>query len=335
MEELYGYYKNDATHYKTYGCNDTCEYVEVTDIPISEASGSIAGRTTSLHNSELENWLLNKPTIGKSTQDNGSQFRMVWVPLYNSSTSQITKLSLDLILKNFQIDTIFDYSRTSYNGFANFRVGRQTDLTESYSLFLNGLGSFMLGWSYNAGTGSTQVLCLATPWIMSRLKIILGYQSTLLCHPMAVAYIATIFISQWLDDNLLAENIIMCQVEDKTCYFSWRPTSLYRTATDDYGALSARVSGSSITLALAKEMAIFARGILKLAAKFSAYEAGQTLEFCNEQRKLAGKIVQEYDSFLLARLDMQEPRVDCMVQRAHIRQTAVSVKPLNIFKLVQ
>jgi hypothetical protein len=74
MEELFGYYKNDATYYKTYGCNDTCEYVEVTDIPISEASGSIERRTTSLHNSELENWLPNKLTMGKNMQDNRSQF---------------------------------------------------------------------------------------------------------------------------------------------------------------------------------------------------------------------------------------------------------------------
>jgi hypothetical protein len=335
MEELYGYYKNDATQYKTYEFKDTCEYVEVTDIPISEVSGSIAVKTTSLHNSELENWLLNKSPISRDMQESRSQFRMVWVRLTDSTTSHISKLSLDLILKHFQAESVFDYARTSYNGFVNLRVECQTHFTESYSIFLYELADFRLAWSYNAGTGSTQVLCMADQWIITKFKTILGYRSALLYHPMAMAYVIAIFISHWLDDNLLAENIIMCKIEDKTCYFSWRPTSLYRNATDDYGALSARVSGSSITLALAKQMARFAREILKLAAKFSAYEAGQTLEFCKEQKKLAERIVQEYDSFLRARLDMQEPRVDCMLQRAHIQQTAVSVKSLNIFDLVK
>jgi hypothetical protein len=45
----------------------------------------------------------------------------------------------------------------------------------------------------------------------------------------------------------------------------------------------------SITLALAKKMAIFARGILKLTAKFSAYEAGQTLEFVKNREGWQGK----------------------------------------------
>jgi hypothetical protein len=55
MEELFRYYKNDATPYQTYKFNDTCQYVEVMDIPISEVSRSIAVKTTSFPSSELEN----------------------------------------------------------------------------------------------------------------------------------------------------------------------------------------------------------------------------------------------------------------------------------------
>ncbi len=192
--------------------------------------------------------------------------------------------------------------------------------SKKQSFALSTTAHFVLVWTHNLVTNSTEVIWSGDDeYVPSpRIRNVLESQKALARHPMFMAFVAAIFISQCTQDAIESIRIEINRVENRTRHSPFRPLTR-PIAVGSYASLSAMMSASATRLAGTETDSRTLRGILD---SLSGYQWPQGVERPEWAEKIIQEVV-ECVAILKQRLKAQENKLRYLSRRADIQLNAV------------
>lgn len=311
MEGLSSFY--DSLELDIYGCNPGGEIIHVSEVWNTQNDFEV--RHVELHVTKLDAWLEGRCEANATGIDSYPIVRLVRLPWLEAPSTHphIAKSSLDLILERFCLQSTYKYMFTSLEGSAFFPRGKKED-GYSFAIFLS---SFQLAWRYNTTTGRTEALCRVSKQADGILKALLSHQKAFAPHPMFLALIGSITISQVAEEAESIHSTVICKVEARTRNRGWEFDD---PIEGSYSFLSEKMSGCETFLAHIKRSTVLLRETFRSMRVFLHQ---QHIEG-NPEFEVANRDIKECIEFLTGRLATLEASIDFQSKRAQIQITAVS-----------
>lgn len=297
--------------------NEQADGVQISEISLDEAVSKI--ETRKIANLDIVQWVDRRIDYSKNVQQAYNSMHIVWVTrnyTFDARSCDISKNNQDLILSRFKVKRVCQL--VPDRGFICLPVGdRQPSSKQAFALSVS--TGFILAWTHDLLTNRTDAVCwgddIYNP--APKLQKALAHQKGLKRHPMFMAFIAAIVISQHIQDDLKFTREKVNQVESRTQHSPFGQT---RTAVGSYSSLSATMSAQSTSLATLERDSAVLQQVLKSLAD---YKWPQGIE----RPAWADKVIVEGSNcinILLKRLKAQELQNRYLTQRAKIQLTAVS-----------
>jgi hypothetical protein len=151
----------------------------------------------------------------------------------------------------------------------------------------------------------------------------------LIGHPISLVYMTVMILGEIVISRLVQQSWTIDEVENRTGFHAWRE-SQSGIAKGDYAALSARMSGCAVSLALDHRTSKFEQEVLSFASQFSSQHSFDTSGFQDLQVQRIMRPIRECEDTLKGRVASQDIEIDYLVQRTQNQLTAAS--PLKLLR---
>ena len=299
--------------------NEQSDGLEVSEILQDKALTDV--ETGKIANADIAPWLSQDISIAGDNKSRGTTVtRIVWL-MRNVGTSPwqcvISKSNHDLILERLGLKRARQL--VPDGNIICLPAGHRHSDEQSFALSTT--ARFVLVWTYNLRTSTTDVIwsCDNEYAPPPKIRDILVCQKRLARHPMFMAFVAAIFISQHIQDAIESTRIDINQVENRTKHNPFHPSNR-PMAEGSYASLSAMMSASATHLAGTETDSAT---LCEILDSLSGYQWPQSIE----RPEWTDKIVQEVDSctgILKQRLKAQKHKTHFLSRRADIQLNAVS-----------
>lgn len=298
--------------------NEQSDGFEVSELFQDEALTKLeTGRIT---NGEILPWLDQRIPIADGDNKSHGTMRIVWLNRTVGPTPwehEISKSNYELLLERLDLKE----ARQLVPDGGIICLPAEYRHSKKQSFALSTTAHFILVWTHNLVTNSTEVIWSGDDEYLPSPKTrnILECQKRLARHPMFMAFVAAMVISQNIQDAIESLRIEINQVENRTRHSPFHP-STRPIAAGSYASLSAMMSASATHSAGTETDSATLRRILD---SLSGYQWLQGVE----RPEWAEKIVKEVDGcveILKERLKAQENKLSYLSRRADIQLNAVS-----------
>lgn len=319
MEELGDFLESSDGLWRGTKYNEQNDGFEVSEIFQDGASTKL--ETAKIANVDILPWLSQRISIASDSKSQGTTItRIVWLKRTVGThpwECEISKRNYELILEHLELKEVRQL--VPDGNIICLPAGYRHSNMQSFALSTT--AHFVLVWTHNLRTNSTEVIWLGDDEYVPSPKIrnVLGCQKRLARHPMFMAFVAAIIISQYIQDAIESVRIEINRVENRTKHSSFHP-STRPVAAGSYASLSALMSASATHLIGIETESATLREILNSLLRF---QWPQNIERPN----WAEKIIQEVDicvEILKQRLKAQEHKIRFLSRRADIQLNSVS-----------
>lgn len=252
--------------------------------------------------------------------------RLMWVPMQYGPRGLILdtrKSSLDILLKNFELEEPYRYSFTWPTFFA-LMSAPQTEQSNTLVFSLCSPNNFGVAWKHNVTSGKTEGVFWMYGWAYKTLWRVIKKMKAWARHPLFLALAASVMLGDLLDDLLDGANHTINVVETRTRYHGFDDTTA-EIAEGDFTSLSQRMSGCAGSLALIERDHKFLTKILDDISLYSQRYDGSDDPGLRKVRFEMEHCVET----LKSKLKMQKIELDYLSRRVEIQLTAVSNAPFT------
>lgn len=297
---------------------------------IFSENGSVESETRQITNVDVEPWLNQRKPVGEGDDDSGDILRIVWVCRDGINTHscryEIKKSNEDRILEQFDVKTI--HRLVTDGAFICLPANSAHQSSKQYFALAISGHIAVLVWAHNSTTNTTEAIWWGNNSYMpiTVVQKVLEHQKKLARHPMFMALVVAICLSQSIQD--LAESIrgTVNRVESRTqhCHLTLRSRAI---AQGSYASLSAMMSASATRLGSIGGLIGTLSDILDSISAYHRPQGAQEPEWT----ETVVTEVNEYVSILRKRQQGQERRISYLTRRAEIQLNTVSFSTPPIF----
>lgn len=249
--------------------------------------------------------------------------RLVFVQMSGDLECDTRKSSLDILLKNFELEEAYRYSFTYPALFALMPV-RQTEQSNTLAFSLGRPDAFGVAWKHDVTSGRTEGCFWGDGWALKTLWRVIKKMKAWARHPLFLALVASVMLGDLMDGDSGEEESTISAVEARTRYHRFYISDT-EIAEGDFTALSQTMSGTAGILARGelnhKILADFLGDISLYSQRFGIGDDASSREVRSG--------VEDFVETLKRRLKMQKIQLDFCTRRVEIQLTAVSNAPFT------
>ena len=309
---------DSATRYSHFSFSEEPDKLEATEIRSSHTSYEL--RKSQMPDVNVGLWSAKNSWDGTEAP---AWLRLVFIRTRQPWEFDILKSSLDILLKNFELEEAYRYSFIPPSVFALMPI-QQTEHSNTLTFSLGMTGFFGIAWKHNTRSRKTEGVVGGEDWVLETMRGVMNKKKEWARHPLFLALVASVVVGNSLDEGLYTENCNINAVEARTRYHGFIVDSA-EIAQGDYTSLSQRMSGCAGVLAFLERTHRVLNDIL---IDISLYTQRYDVRDDPSSRKVRLE-VEDCVETLRRKLKMQKIQLVFFTRRVEIQLTAVRDVPFT------